>query len=58
MKKEQMHTSTAPSKKLKKPKAKKEKKELNELGFPLDDPYGLAEAFWTIFTKPKKETTK
>ena len=34
------------------------KKELNELGFPLDDPYGLAEAFWTIFTKPKKETAK
>jgi hypothetical protein len=55
MKKEQMHTSTAPSKKLKKPKVKKE---LNELGFPLDDPYGLAEAFWTIFTKPKKETAK
>ena len=33
-------------------------KELNELGFPVDDPYGLAEAFWTIFTKPKKETAK
>ncbi len=58
MKKKQMHMSTAPSKKLKKPKLKKEKKELNELGFPLDDPYGLAEAFWTIFTKPKKETAK
>jgi hypothetical protein len=58
MKKKQMRMSMAPSKKLKKPKSKKEKKELNELGFPLDDPYGLAEAFWTIFTKPKKETAK
>ena len=31
----------------------KPKVELNHLGYPLDDPYGLAAAFWTIFTKPK-----
>ncbi len=33
-------------------KIKKEKPKLNHLGFPHDDPYGLAEAFWKIFTKP------
>ena len=33
-------------------KIKKEKSKLNHLGFPHDDPYGLAEAFWKIFTKP------
>ena len=41
--------------KIKKPKIKpKEKKvKLNCIGYPEDDPYGLAAAFWTIFTKPK-----
>ena len=24
----------------------------NSIGFPHDDPYGLAEAWWKIFTKP------
>ena len=35
-------------------------KELNSIGFPPDDPYGLAEAWWKIFTKPevKKEKPK
>ena len=35
-------------------------KELNCIGFPHDDPYGLAEAWWKIFTKPevKKEKPK
>ena len=28
---------------------------LNCIGFPHDDPYGLSEAFWKIFTKPKTE---
>ena len=28
---------------------------LNCIGYPHDDPYGLAEAFWKIFTKPKTE---
>ena len=30
-----------------------ETKELNCIGFPHNDPYGLSEAFWKIFTKPK-----
>ena len=25
------------------------KKELNHLGYPHDDPYGLAAAFWKVF---------
>ena len=29
------------------------KSELNCIGFPHNDPYGLGEAFWKIFTKPK-----
>ena len=38
----------------KKPVAVKEpkirpKKELNHLGYPHDDPYGLAAAFWKVF---------
>ena len=28
---------------------------LNCIGYPHDDPYGLAEAFWKIFTKPETE---
>ena len=32
------------------------KNKLNCIGFPYNDPYGLAEAFWKIFTKP--ETAK
>ena len=47
------------SKKIKKPKTRpiqKEKKvELNCIGYPEDDPYGLAAAFWTIFTKPTED---
>ena len=31
----------------------KNTKELNCIGFPHNDPYGLSEAFWKIFTKPK-----
>ena len=27
------------------------KNKVNHLGYPLDDPYGLSEAFWKIFTK-------
>mgnify|MGYP001157509164 FL=1 len=33
---------------VKKIKAKK-KVELNHLGYPVDDPYGLAAAFWRAF---------
>ena len=29
------------------------KSELNSIGFTHNDPYGLSEAFWKIFTKPK-----
>ena len=32
------------------------KNKLNCIGFPYNDHYGLAEAFWKIFTKP--ETAK
>ena len=32
-----------------------EMSKLNCIGFPHDDPYGLSEAFWKIFTKPKTE---
>ena len=32
------------------------KNKLNCIGFPYNDPYGLAEAWWKIFTKP--ETAK
>ena len=31
---------------------------LNILGFPKDDPYGLVEAWWKIFTKPKIKSKK
>ena len=31
----------------------KNTKELNCIGYPHNDPYGLSEAFWKIFTKPK-----
>ena len=45
--------------KIKKPKVKiikKEKKvELNNIGYPVDDPYGLVAAFWTIFTEPTED---
>ena len=27
------------------------KNKVNHLGYPHDDPYGLSEAFWKIFTK-------
>ena len=30
---------------------------LNCIGYPHDDPYGLVEAWWKIFTKPKKDVT-
>jgi len=33
----------------------KKKTKLNNIGFPFDDPYGLSEAWWKIFTKPKVE---
>ena len=33
-------------------------KELNCIGFPHDDPYGLAEAWWKIFTKPEVKKEK
>ena len=36
---------------IKKPKIRPKTK-LNHLGYPHDDPYGLAEAWWKIFTKP------
>jgi len=31
----------------------KNTEELNCIGYPHNDPYGLSEAFWKIFTKPK-----
>ena len=33
----------------------KKKTKLNSIGFPLNDPYGLSEAWWKVFTKPKVE---
>ena len=33
----------------------KKKTKLNNIGFPFNDPYGLSEAFWKIFTKSKVE---
>ena len=33
----------------------KKKTKLNSIGFPNNDPYGLSEAWWKIFTKPKVE---
>jgi len=33
----------------------KKKAKLNSIGFPSNDPYGLSEAWWKIFTKPKVE---
>ena len=33
----------------------KKKTKLNNIGFPHNDPYGLSEAFWKIFTKLKVE---
>jgi len=43
--------------KIKKPKIKLKKKKvkLNCIGYPENDPYGLAAAFWTIFTKPMEK---
>tara|TARA_R110002020_G_scaffold318535_1_gene534199 strand:+ start:205 stop:435 length:231 start_codon:yes stop_codon:yes gene_type:complete len=47
--------------KIKKPKIKlkekitKPKVKLNCIGYPEDDPYGLAAAFWKIFTKPTED---
>jgi mannitol-specific phosphotransferase system IIBC component len=38
---------------LKEDDTKKKNSKLNCIGFPHDDPYGLSEAWWTIFTKPK-----
>ena len=35
---------------IKKPQPRPRK--VNHLGYPHDDPYGLSEAFWKIFTKP------
>ena len=29
----------------------KKKTKLNNIGFPFNDPYGLSEAWWKIFTK-------
>ena len=29
----------------------KKKTKLNSIGFPFNDPYGLSEAWWKIFTK-------
>ena len=34
---------------------KKKTSKLNCIGFPHNDPYGLSEAWWKIFTKPKVE---
>ena len=31
----------------------KKKTKLNSIGYPHNDPYGLSEAWWKIFTKPK-----
>ena len=31
----------------------KKKTKLNSIGFPHNDPYGLSEAWWKVFTKPK-----
>ena len=33
----------------------KKKTKLNSIGFSFNDPYGLSEAWWKIFTKPKVE---
>ena len=33
----------------------KKKTKLNSIGFPNNDPYGLSEAWWKVFTKPKVE---
>ncbi len=33
----------------------KPKVKLNCIGYPENDPYGLAAAFWTIFTKPTED---
>ncbi len=33
----------------------KKKTKLNSIGYPHNDPYGLSEAWWKIFTKPKVE---
>ena len=30
----------------------------NSIGFPHNDPYGLAEAWWKIFTKPNESITR
>ena len=43
-------------KKIKVKKIKKETKpKLNSIGYPHDDPYGLVEAWWKIFTKPTEK---
>ena len=31
----------------------KKKTKLNCIGYPHNDPYGLSEAWWKVFTKPK-----
>ena len=33
----------------------KKKTKVNSIGYPDNDPYGLAEAWWKIFTKPEKK---
>ena len=33
----------------------KKKTKLNSIGYPHNDPYGLSEAWWKVFTKPKVE---
>ena len=38
-------------------KVSKKEDGLNCIGYPHDDPYGLVEAWWKIFTKPKKNVT-
>jgi hypothetical protein len=38
-----------------KTKLKEKKVKLNCIGYPENDPYGLAAAFWTIFTKPTED---
>ena len=39
-------------------KASKKDDGLNCIGYPHDDPYGLVEAWWKIFTKPTDKKTK
>ena len=39
-------------------KASKKDAGLNCIGYPHDDPYGLVEAWWKIFTKPTNKKAK